>query len=325
MAHLYDDETDTLCLIYFDIIVPSVSVILIAIMLPAFCKYIKSKKKSKNNCLYKTGLIFFISIFLSIIANTTYTLFICRSFKMYTILINILNQCYAIQTLLLDGILFARLYYVFEETLFSLSKTTIRLYWIFYSIMCLVFISAAIAVGNYRETIPGIILAGSAFLMLISAVIILISLFLYKMTQVYKFIHTNKGKANPALLKIITKTSTLAIISVLATLLDSIGIMIVPFARTIHCEFMANLLFTFDLFTNFWCIILSYHWYHEWYIKMCGGLDRKCTKCWHKIVSSDGDDIPVVVSKVRIADESQIQTQTNGSSQVSVELCSIKE
>ena len=281
MSQFYNDATPALCLIYFDIIVPTVSIISLTIMLPAIYKYIKSQDV-KQKCLYWSGLIFFITIVLSAITMMLYSIYFCRDFNTFTILFNIASLFFVTQSLQLLGILFARVYYVFDGTMFALSTVTVRLWCISYSVMVVMAISAAIATANFRRTIIGSIIIVSAFITLIITIIFLISLFLYKMTQVYKCM--NKENNDSKFLKIITKTVILTIISISATLLNGIGTAGVASTKSIHLAMVARFLVLFDLSSNFWCVILGYCGYKDWYLKLCGCCDSKCTACWHKIV-----------------------------------------
>ena len=279
MSQLYEVEDTTLCRIYFDIIVPTVTIISLIMMVTAFYKYIKSDN-IQNKCLFWTGLIFFIITFLSIIMIIIYSIYFCRDMDTFNLFFTIATQLYIIQSLLLLALLFARLYYVFEGTTFALSQTAVKLYWIFYSFVIIVFIGSGLAHVNLKDSITKLAIVGSAFSMAIIVMIILVSLFLYKMNQVYQ--HVNK-EDDPELIKMITKTSILAAISGLATLLNAVGALHASLTNSIHFILLMRLVFVFDLVTNYWCIVLSYRGYNDWYLRLCGICDSVCTSCWHRI------------------------------------------
>ena len=121
------------------------------------------------------------------------------------------------------------------------------------------------------------------------------------MTQVYKYVNKQSNIDGSELIQVITKTNLLAIISIFATLLHAIGAMLAhsPSTKSVHFEMIANLLFTFDLTTNFWCILLSYRGYNDWYLKICGCCDSLCTVCWYKIVGNTKNE-----SESNVDDES---------------------
>ena len=284
MSQFYKDGNPTLCLVYFDIILPSISIISMIPMLPAFCKYIKLKN-IKKKCLFWAGLLFYITIFLSIISGIAFSMYFCRDLATYNIVLNVFTQSYVVQTLLLLGILFARLYYVFKESRFPLSKITIKLYVIFYSLMIIFFIVGTAFRTAFRESTVALAIYALAFLMQVIVIVILVSLFLYKITEVYKDMNKDdKGNINPKLIIVVTKTSVLASISISITLVTAIAAIITPSTRSVHVVFGTRILSIFDLATNFWCIILSYRGYNGWYLKICAYCDSKCAVCWNNIV-----------------------------------------
>ena len=267
-SRCYKQEDPILCLVYFETIIPTTCIISLITIIPAFYKYIKSYNNKKINVYI--GLIdVFPTIFLSIIIIILYSIWFCREIQICVIFANILTLLYVGQILLLIAILFTRLYFVFDETSFALSKTTIKLYWIFYALSIVMFLVAGIGISNFGPTITVFIISAFATLLLIVMLVILVSLFLYKMIQVYRYTYT-KETNDPTLVKIITKTSVVAIISILATGVDLIAAIIASTRPPVYFEILSFLLITFDVSTNFWCIVLSYNGYTKWYLKMCG-------------------------------------------------------
>ena len=285
----------TLCIVYFDMIIPTVGLLLLMMMLFASYKYIKSTN-IKNKPLFCTGLIFIVTVFLTIIAKILLSLYIRRD-VISSIVWVVSNQLYIIQTLSLFGMLFVRLYFVFNGTEFSLSTTTIRLYWIFYTLMIILLFFTINAYKPLKGTVFGWVVVGSAAIMYLSTMIILPLLFLYKMNQVYKC--TDKRNADPELIGLITKTSILAIMSIFAKLFHAICRMILlALISTIHTVMISTLLVIFDVSINFWCIILSYRDYNDWYLRVCGYCDSKCTECWYRIVEKETKDQMMTAIKV---------------------------
>ena len=281
-------DDPTLWLVYFDIITPTASLISLLLMIPAICKYIKLNK-IENKCIYRTCLIYFITIFLSIIVVMLVSIYTCRDSYTRFILRHIFRQLYPIQTLLLLCILFARMYVVFNGTLYALSTITIRFCSILYLMIIVIFIVTLIVHMVFEtETELEVTMSGLQFLMIIILTIILISLFVYKMAQVYK--SADKDNNNPRFIGVITKMSLLSIISMFSTLLNGMGAIIVQFNRSAHVVGVSMLLIIFDLTTNFWCIILSFGGYNNWYLKVCGYCDSKCKRCWYKIVQEESKE-----------------------------------
>ena len=278
-----ENVNPALCLIYYDIIVPTVSIMSFITMLPAFYKFLKSKKVQKQY-LFWAGAIFFVIIFFTIIINIFYSVHVCRNYEMYTIFVNIFTLSYTFQTCLLLGLSFARLHFAFHGTLFALSTLTIKLHLIYYSLSMIVLIVSAIIYSNFPHTNTGLlmVITGCAFLMLIIALIILTALFAYKTLQVYK--HADK---DPKLIEIITKLSVLAFIPLFGTLLDALAVVALIESASIHIQLLVALFAIFDLSTNFWCIILSYSEYNGWYLKLCGRCNSECKACWYNIAEKE--------------------------------------
>ena len=292
MSEFYNDEDPALCLIYFDLIIPSINIICLCSMIPAIYKYVKLRSKMMDKGLFWTGLIFFIFVFLSLVHLTFDEMYFCRDISVYTITHTVTSLIYSIQTLLLLAVLFIRLYFVFDGTMFALSPTLIKSYWIIYIFTIILTVCAGIFYSNSRRTFIGLLIVGSGFLMVIIIMVILIILFLYKLIQVYKSVD-----GDPELIAIITKTSLLAIISTSSTIILAMITLITPSSESIHFVFLNVLFVTNDFVTNFWCIILSYTEYSAWYLKLCKCCDNKCKWCWYRIV---GKDITMLTKQIEM-------------------------
>lgn len=292
MSEHYYDHDPTLCLVYFDILVPCVIITSLITILPALIKYMKSKDGT-NTYLFWSGLIFFLTLIICLITMIFSSIFFCRNESVYIILYNIKTTSYVIQQLLLLGLLFGRLYYVFHSSLFALSQSIIRSYWIFYVFMFIISIAAGICYANFR-TIIGVSIVILALTLNLIQIICLISLFLYKTMQVYTSV--DKLDSNSPLIALITKTSVLAFISIFATLIDAIGTIILPFILSVHILMITRLLLIFDLVTNFWCIILAYRGYDALYMKICAHCDLKCGTYWQNFAKRKTQDVMMITA-----------------------------
>ena len=305
-----------ICKIYFEVMVPFTSILAIMLMLPALHRYLKLKSDPKvKKYLFWICLTFFIIIFLYLLTLIPRGIFFCQNHDTYQMITNISSQFYVIQTLLLLAILFMRLYFIFAETTFALSQATVGIYWIIYSLCTLLFIAAAIAFANFSQRSIASVIIGSAFLMLIIMMSILIILFLYKMTQVYTGVDHMHQNSNPALIRIITKTSILASISITLSLLNAIAVIleVLPSTASIHIIFISKLFNVYDVFTNFWCVILSFSGYNNWYLKICKGCDSKCISCWHSIVGLMSKQQTRLRQEIQMSDNDTMKQQTNSS------------
>ena len=224
-----------------------------------------------------------MSLFLTSTTLILNSIYFCRDKSIYTIIVNIFSQLYALQSILLLALLFQRLFHVFKGTILSLSSCTITVWWTTYSITIISLIAAAIGHGSfYNEDIGRLILA-IGFLMLIIDVIILKVLFLFKLKQVYSDLD-----CDPKLMTIATKTSLLGIFSILSTIFMSIAaVSAPPKTKSIHINFIIGSFITNDLITNFWCAILMFNQFNDCYLRICKSCDAKCRTCWFRIVGRD--------------------------------------
>ena len=184
---------------------------------------------------------------------------------------------YGLQYYLLLFVLFIRLYLVFKNTKFELSKTTINIYKFVFILSVLLIISIA-PIQIFLAHAPIIILSSQA-LMLLLAIVLNVSLsilFIYKLVQVNK---DQDVRNNGNLLDIITKNTILTVISNCATILVILGMVlsiIVP-DHNVYWVFTVNVLVQYmDVYTNFICIALTFRCFISFYGNICGLLDRKC-------------------------------------------------
>ena len=285
--------------IYFDIIVPIVSIISLIVMQPAFYKYIK-RNDCKIKCLFWTESIFFISIFFTIVASVFSSLSVCRGIEteIYNVFINALSLLYVLQTMLLLWILFARLYFVFDDTTFALSSVTIKLYLVSYALFIIASIVTAIVYSNCRELYIIPIIMILLLIMFIFILIALVSLFIYKLAQVHKSVDAQNS--NSTLIEVITKTSVLATFSILSTLLLIAGFIWKRSIDSPHTSALFALLTIFDTTANFWCVILNNRSFNDWYLKLCGRCNSQCIVCWNKIVEKESKDTVKMKPEVQI-------------------------
>ena len=299
-----------LCKIYFDIMVPSTSVLAIILMLPALHRYLKLKSDPKvNKYLFWICWTFFIIIFLYLLILIPRGIFFCHNHNTFQVMANISSQLYGIQTVLLSAIFFLRLYFIFAETTFALSQAIIIIYWIIFCLCTSLFIAASIAFSNFSHRFIAPIIIGIAFSMFLITISILIILFLYKLTQVHTSV--DQENSDPALIEVITKTSILASISTIISLLNAIAIIleVLPSTTSIHTIFISKLFNVYDVITNFWCVILSFSGYTDWYLKVCKRCDSICISCWHSIVGLMSEQQTRLRPKIRMSESDAVKQQ----------------
>ena len=275
------------------IIVEPLTFILLLSMIPIIYKYgimHHSSEQKKSKLLIYSGFIFFISIFLTFLTLLIQGIFYCTNLKIYLMLSLIFALLYAIQFCLLLLILFIRLYFVFHNTILQLSKFTTIGYLVTYILMLLMVLFGAILQSVHVQSATFVVLI--AFILILSLVISMMGLFIYKLIQVYKFMGNDQ-----CLISMITKAVILTFISIFITFLAPISIILFNNSGSIFLRGITTLVIMADLYTNFICIILEYEYFNGYYHKLCHCLDEKCTKLWKKILGTSDEIKAVEISK----------------------------
>ena len=272
-----------------------INVILLISTVPIIYKFIKAhvqneeRKTRSTLLLFYPGLIFFIFTFLAFVMILIVMLYYCSEHQsFYPKLIASFIMFYVLQLYMLLLTLWIRLYYVLHGTFQAFSKVTI-------SIMTIIFISilvlsvAGVIIYNIYYQIGYWLVYFTLFLLLI-LIFSVVTMYIYKLLVIYK-----NMMSDAKLIEIITKTTMLTIISIFATLLSPI--MLVMQKRTnmnqvIDGQMIQNLVFYSDIYTNFLCIVLSYRYFDTYYIKLCKGTHSCCEKMWYKIANRKGGPAP---------------------------------
>merc|ERR1712228_140785 len=186
---------------------------------------------------------------------------------------------YAFQYCIILLFLFFRLYYVFEQTSFRLSKCTICTFVSLYIILIILMIGCVVLYSTkfYFESnhwVSWIMPAG--FGMNTSLLGFLEFLFIYKLIVVNKLQsqQNNMGKQ----VNTITKLSLLgfSLCSSFLTALIVILVPFLPFNGEYHAKFMIGFFCITDTMINFVAILFTFHYFHNSYTKACGCCDIKC-------------------------------------------------
>ena len=190
-----------------------------------------------------------------------------------------------------------RLYYSFAGSIYEVSKYSICLlvgFLIFGTIFaCIIVI---LYIMKMCQTIICLINTTICILLAIFAGVYLTSLFIYKLYQVHKLTsiniqktnnNNNNNKTDTYFISVITKTTTLTIISMIASLIAGI-----IYAMAFQFDVTGNnpiwiiffVCLFLDNFTNFFCIILTNNFAEKYYLKLCGCIDNQCHKRIFKLV-----------------------------------------
>ena len=261
----------------------------------------KKRNKKTSKILFISGSIFFVFSSFGLLATLTNIMSICfhgsdTNYLDFNHWIYFIIS-YSIQTYFLWLILFLRLKFVFQGSIFKLSKLTVRIHIIIFIFIPIGAPCLFLILSYIQSTLIYTILLLIIFVFIIIFSMSLSILFIYKLLNVFKI----NQKHNSKLLQTISKSTILAIISLSLTFLTPITMLLCFYAihhsqnenkngeRTLSMEIATSILAViclFDVFSNYFCILLSYNCFDGLYRKVCGKFDKKCRqimfKCNHK-------------------------------------------
>ena len=277
------EEPQTVCdihgivaVIYQDYILPILYLTFALLMIYLIFMFIKTKI---DHSLKLNLTIFYVTIIYFIVQLVTFILagmgnkFECHNPKLKYLFINIIgNFCYIVQTYILIGLLFYKLYKTYSNVpSLAIKKSTIRLFIICYIMVIVIAILYRYAPHGLPSFIRILTLLCCGLLILVM-VIWVFTLYLYKMCKIFK------ETQDDDLIHLILKTSLLAIISISFTMATWTAVGVLIFANSIHYTFIFNLIFINDIYTNALCIFLAYKRFENHYNILCGVCDRKCIR-----------------------------------------------
>lgn len=286
---------------YFGWILISVDLVMVATFIYLHILYLihyAKNRSSMNTLLFCGTQIFSIFVLLSLISlgfRVVYSDLTTVPFVRFLVIISYGNQMG-----FLYMVLFIRLKIIFHGTEYQLSKCTIRVY-----VASFVFMYSTIPVLLiiFRETSVLYAVAGSVFFVAGLLNVAVVALFINKLINVSRMEVDN----NQRIINVITKTSILAVISCIFTILGviSVGVQI-KFAAYRNSIYPVCFLLI-DSYTNYICIVLSINLFQSKYQFFCGCIDRKC-----KSLCYEAKKIDVELRSMRVASISQ-QSPTSDS------------
>eukprot|EP01084_Bolivina_argentea_P083377 150954_1 len=116
-------------------------------IIPGVCAYIKAQIKGNlqvTKPLFYAGIVFFIVSVTAIITFFGAVISYCDHNKLHKVFAMIGPLLYALQTILLIGILFYRLLAIFQDTVFALRKWISTLFLLLYTITAVIFVFASV-------------------------------------------------------------------------------------------------------------------------------------------------------------------------------------
>jgi len=232
--------------------------------------------------IHRTGLLFFALSCFTLLTTLLFQIFYVICTKLDEYQGPVYRFVYFLQMYALWVVLFLRVYYLFRNSSFALSKLTITLYAAAFIAVPLAIIPTAIVLGfsagNYL-TLPYVALS----LCLSTALLIT---FLAKLLEIV----TGLG-SDEILIRAATKNTLLALISISFTLLVLLVLMSLRIRHhgsgdySIAEELVLELVVTVDVISNYLCVFLAYKFFDRRYYQLFGGLDRKFAKCFQKLLT----------------------------------------
>eukprot|EP01083_Nonionella_stella_P186754 684668_1 len=272
------------------ILMSAISLSLVVFAIYVLFKFISAIREEKLSKFGKTcSVIFLIStpialLFWGLISTSRCT-GLPHEFLFFPAIFIVL---YVTQSITLLLIFFNRILNVFRPTKFGLSHCTTNVY---IALFVFELISGALMGIAYILEMGTIalVLIALFFVTLVILIISLVILFIYKLMQVYKCM---EEESSTMLATVITKTTILFSISVVATFMDYITIFLrteTPNNRVLN--WIQEYITICDLCTNFLCTIMSFKSFKMYYSKICACLDSKCRSCWAEVVNRTNVDV----------------------------------
>eukprot|EP01084_Bolivina_argentea_P018367 34196_1 len=237
--------------------------------------------------LFYASTAFFIILFIYYCDTIIYSVYWCSDYAIYMISYYITINLYILQGSIMTSILFGRLVFIFQNSVFVISKCTIYCY--------ATLVGLAVVLGTIGQivyyyipgvTTSGLVLIGFAFLFYVTIIIWLNSIFVYKLRIVYKSCQDSLDE-NGKLLHIITKSSILCFSSTWFIILWFTMFVIRNMINSPHYYLVRHIVLIVDLYSNFLSILLSFNHFHPWYMKVCGCCHAKCHSFWNYCVNKD--------------------------------------
>ena len=294
--------SNAVCYAEIGVISPTLHISSMIAMLWLIYQYTcKSMKSEQNKTLKNLGFTLFSiqmmycmvtgsnSLIWAFTANCSMELGIefLKKYVAVAVMLFISTILYSAQYAVMIFLLFYRLKFVFDGTAYELSLCTKWTFYIMYVLLILLTVSSFSALIYFLsggQSFIGIILVSFAGLSAILIIFFLTFLFVTKLIDVNK---RCDGHRESKLLSTITKQSILTLISIVSLLACVIIFFLLSWTRllvsSIDAHFVFILYSLIDIWTNFICILVSYHCFNAFYTKMCGCCDIKCKQLCGKL------------------------------------------
>eukprot|EP01083_Nonionella_stella_P066955 176737_1 len=255
------------------------------LLMVSFIKARCTKQLKIHRLLYWFQIIHFASIVVWFALRAVSHLVRCDESddEIFNLVHVIFYLIYSFQCGWLIVLLFTRLVLIFQGTIFRLSPFTISAFvfcYVLYVVLVLTVLYLLQFSSDYDDSDKTLrFLLWLCVFCFLLVVVLLDSFLMYRIMTVHRANRDNVS--NPEILmRIITKTSLLSIISTSQTFLILIIAVAALFGlRSQLTSAIGGWLVMLDVYTNFVCILLSNKYYDPWYTKVCGRCHNKFHQC----------------------------------------------
>eukprot|EP01083_Nonionella_stella_P007686 22116_1 len=271
-------------------------------------RYIKDHRALKTSNikptkpLYFGGLIFFIVSSITLLNAMIYDALYLVCPQLDDLEGPIYHSVYFLQIFCLWIVLFLRIYSIFKTSEFELSKITIALYIVAFSVVIITTIPFYMIYELHADsiiTLPYVTLSA-----LFSGMLLVT--FIHKLVDVF-----SQFGVDEHLLKTMVKNTVLAVISIACTLVVVIVLVVLYIKHegnyhdrySVLEELVLELFILIDIVSNFICVLLSYAFFDQKFQRLCGFVNAKVYDIVsHKIEESATSQLRYIQDK----------TDTNG-------------
>ena len=242
--------------------------------------YIKKRLTLSNKLFIVTTIFYLICLISLLISACENFINPCSNEDLQQRLKTMVTQLYAFQTILLCGILYHRLFFIFRGTVHQVSKCTNISFWIFYTLTTVVFAVRGIVYMRFPEI--STITSPIAFALMLMNIIFLDTSFILKLYKAAQSMKSQKMVHNKDtdFINTITKNSILALISTSLTFVMSFIIALFPVFNAVDWEIMIEIIYIPDVLSNVFCVALTLTYFQPYYDRICGYCHKKCLKLW---------------------------------------------
>eukprot|EP01084_Bolivina_argentea_P290094 498244_1 len=241
---------------YWDYIIPITCGLTAISMLPFAYMYIKAYINGQlkaSKFLFMISSIFLIVVFsLLILLGAAFASY-CHDMELNNTLRAISVQLHSLHTLLLVGILFHRLDFIFKDTTMAISIYTLIFFWAYYILTVITLIIGSILFGSYYFHSLTSIMMAICGILVVTLTVILVCLFINKLYITHKLSAQNGDILKQA----ITKTALLTFVSTCNTMIAYALIAIWNSIDNIHYSFVRDIFIVGDVYTNLF--VYCYH------------------------------------------------------------------